>query len=365
MNVTTVKPGELTPDQVAAWSALLDVNEATDSPFFHPEYVRIIGSFRPQIDVGVVTDNGQPIAFFPFERHRRRVARPVGGRLCDLQGVIADPRIEWRVEELLHGCALKAWRFDHLLAKQPALNRRHLHHSDSPYMDLSDGFDAYAEGRLRAGSQSIKQTERKRRKLEREVGPLRFEWHATNQGVFQQLLRWKSAQRQRTGTADVLQRAWVVEALDRIRLTQGEGFAGVLSALYVGDDLVAAHFGMRTATCLHYWFPAYSDSHGRYSPGSILLLEMAKAAADMGIRRLDLGKGPERYKSSFKSGAIPLVEGAADLRPLQSRILAAWLGTREWVRGTRLRPAAVGCKRALRSIRSRFSRRHQVSLIED
>jgi CelD/BcsL family acetyltransferase involved in cellulose biosynthesis len=79
--------------------------------------------------------------------------------------------------------------------------------------------------------------------------------------------------------------------------------------LYAGDRPVAAHFGIRSETVLSWWFPAYDVDCSRYSPGLVLLLRLAEAAAAAGILQVDLGKGHEAYKESFKSADVEVAEG--------------------------------------------------------
>lgn len=355
MNVTTYKPHELNGDQLRRWKALLGSQPGLDSPFFHPTYARILGAVRPQIEVGVMTDNGEDIGFFPFERHRGSIGRPLGVKLCDIQGAVTAPDRPWSVQQLLLGCGLKVWHFDHLLTDQSPWQTWHLEQAESHYMDLSRGYAEYAAECRRAGTAQITQTDRKRRKLVREVGPIRFEWHTDSRVAFETILRWKSAQRRRTKTFDVLQVDWVLQALDQIRVTDEEDFSGVLSALYVNDRIIAAHLSMRTGTVLHHWFPTYDQDFYRYSPGLILLLEAARAAAARGIQRIDLGKGNESYKLSFRSNGLSVAEGAADLRPLCSTVRAAWFCTRRWIKSSPLRKPAELPKRLIRRVQNQLA----------
>jgi len=341
-NIDTIRPHELTAEHRQAWRRLLSAQPGLDSPFFDPVYVEILGEHRKQIEIGVVSDATTPIGFFPFERHQQTIAKPLGVKLCDLQGVIVEEDMDLSVDDVLRGCGLTSWCFDHRLVSTPASSRATCVTSHSPFMDLSNGFDEYVESWKQSGSSQRTQIRRKQRKLERERGPIRFEWHTHKEAVFDQLMAWKRAQRERTRTFDILQFEWVVSALKSIWQTRSNAFSGILSAMYVGDRLVAAHLGMCTSTVFHHWFPSYDREFYRYSPGLILLLEMAQAAAGRGIHRLDLGKGPEQYKSSFASGVLPIDEGVVELRPVRALIGSAALRTREWIKSSPLyRPAQI------------------------
>ena len=101
----------------------------------------------------------------------------MGGALSDFHGVIADARAVWDAGDLVRRCGLSTWDFDHLVASQQAFVPYHQKLAESPYLDLSAGFEAYALARRESGSEQIKKTGNLRRRLEREVGALRFQAH--------------------------------------------------------------------------------------------------------------------------------------------------------------------------------------------
>ena len=96
-------------------------------------------------------------------------------------------------------------------------------------------------------------------------------------------------------------RAETLSAIEAIRRS--------LSLLYAGDELVAGHFGLRDHGVVPTWFPAYAPSMGRYSPGLLLHLAMARAAADDGVDLIDMGRGAKTYKDELKSGDTTVAEG--------------------------------------------------------
>jgi len=352
MDINVINPNEVTESQRDLWKQMMTTEHATDSPFFHPEYVTILGEYRKQVRVAVVTEQSQPVAFFCFEKHGQ-AGRPLGIKLCDFQGIVRASEISIDAQELLKGCDLKNWQFDHLVSSQPEFSDWQMREDDSLYIDLSAGYDAYLEERKQAGTSQISVFNRKHRKLERDVGPITFEWHTDQKDVFETILELKSAQRKRTGTFDILQFDWVKEFLNKIRSTQADGFEGVLSALRVNNQLIGAHLGMKTGTVLHHWFPVYDQSFNKYSPGLILLIKTAQVAAENGIQRIDLGKGDERYKKSLGSGSISVGEGVADSRAVHHAMRSMWFHTREWIRASPLRKTLQYPKRIIRSFHTR------------
>ena len=323
MNITLTTMDRLTAEQHRAWLAVRECNPALSSPYFHPDFVRLASAVRKGVEVAVLEEGGRPEGFFAFERRSAGAGMPVAAPLNDFQAVIARPELLWSAAELIRGCGLAVWHFDHLLDVGQAFAQHAWSVTPSPYMDLSRGFEAFCEERRAAGGTDLPQARRKRKKAEIQLGPLRFVTHTTDSDVFAALARWKGEQYVRTGLANLFETPWIVALLESIRGAQGAQFSGMLSALYFGDRLAAAHLGMRSGKVLHAWFPAYDPELSRYSPGTILFCEMAKAAAELGIHRIDLGKGPEAFKLCLMSGAVPVAEGAVDFRPV-ARTLGRW-----------------------------------------
>lgn len=341
---------ELGGEVVAAWAALQESVPALDGPYFRPEYVQAVAAVRDDVEVAVLEDAGRPVAFFPFQRGPGGVGRPVGGRFSDFQAMIAPPDLRWSPEALVRACELRTFQYDHLLVAQEPFHPHHWAVTTSPYVDLSAGLEAYRAERRRAGSREIEQILYKLRKAERRLGPLRLEWHSADAAALETLLGWKSAQLRATGQPDHLRRPWVRRLLERILLSRSDGFAGVLSALWLGDKLAAVHMGMRSRTVLHWWLPAYDRALGAFSPGQLSFLEIARAAADRGVRRVDLGKGEEAYKARLMSGAIAIAVGAVDLRPVAGPLSRGWYHTVEWTRRSPLRRPLLGPARWLRAL---------------
>lgn len=328
MRVTVLPASRLTDDHVSRWSEIQQAEPSLASPFFRPEFAQALASVRDDVAVGIVEEGRQVAGFFPFQRTWGRSGRPMGEPLSDFHGLVARQGCADNAAELIRACGLSAWRFDHLPADQQPFRAYRQVETPSPFMDLCGGFEAYQEKRRLAGSGDIARIQASVRAAERQVGPLRFEFHTTEDRVFEALVRWKSEQYRSTGCTNVFAFPWAVQLLERIRRRQSPLFSGLLSALYFGDRLAAVHLGMRCAGVLHYWFPAYDPALGRHSPGRICLLEIAKAAAAQGVRRIDLGKGMEPYKSRLMSGAISVAEGIVECGAVRRALSRRWRNTR-------------------------------------
>ena len=309
--ITSVKviPGvELSSEHIALWSGIQQSNPALRSPFFSPQYTMVLVSFWDNVRVGILEGKSGVMGFFPFEAAECGKATRLG--MSDYQGVIIAETAEWNARDLIKLCGLKTWEFDHLLASQEPFKRYHRRIVESPIMDLSSGYEIFTAEKRAAGTELIKKSGNLTRKMAREIGPLRFVNHLQDPEMLRQLLRWADTKRQRqVAIAD----CWAGVALEKMLSTQHSGFNGVLSVLYAGDEPVAAHFGIRSKTILHYWWPAYNPRFASYSPGIALLLEMARAANSMGIQVIDLGMGDHAYKQRLMNASVPLAAGRIEL----------------------------------------------------
>lgn len=344
MKISVIRAAELGPAELARWDALQQDNPSLASPYFSHEFTRAAASARPDVRVAVLEEGGRIVGFFPHQR-RWGAGDPVGGRLSDHHGVVAAASTPCDWPRLLKACGLAYWQFHHLAASQrppvPVVQ------APSHGLDLSRGYEAWWRGKLASGS-NLGQLPRKARKLEREVGPLRFEADCRDPRVFEAVIRLKSEQCRRTGQLDFFAWDWTRALVEQVRAIDRPDFAGRVSALYAGDVLVAAHFGMRSRTVWHWWFPVYSQAHQGYSPGALLLLRVAETAAAQGHRLLDLGRGDERYKLSFADCGTPVLEGIVERPALLTAARAAKKRTGQWLRTS---PLALPLRPLLRRYR--------------
>ena len=152
-----IPPIALTPEHLAAWADIQRADAALDSPYFRPEFTQAVAAVRGDVEVGVLEEGGEPVGFFPFQRGRRNVARPVGGMMSDFHGVVVRQGVAWDPRQLLRGCGLSAWHFDHLIAAQEPFRPHHWSVAPSPYIDLSQGWEGYRSEQLAQHKESFKQ----------------------------------------------------------------------------------------------------------------------------------------------------------------------------------------------------------------
>lgn len=333
MNVHVLRPNDLDSNHVALWSRWQDEDPVLQSPYFCLEFIRTVGEARRDVFVGVIEEDGCVAGFFPFQRSRLGFGRPVGAMLSDFHGIIAPRSASWDAHELLDQCGLVSWEFHHLPAEQATFRARHQPIGPSHFIDLSRGFEGYADDLRRAGSHLLKDVLAKRRRTEREFGEVRLVPHVADPAVLRTLLEWKSRQYQHSGLTDLFALPWARELIERLHAMQSGCFAGMLSALYARDQIVALHFGMRSRTVLNWWFPRHDERFDRNSPGIMLRLAVAEAMVATGLQRIDLGLGSEAsYKPRLANGAIELVEGRVEAPSLVMRARQCRINAERWVR---------------------------------
>ncbi len=334
-DVRIIAAKDLTQDLLSQWKTIASDDRYLQSPFFQPEFTQTVAQVRDDVEIALVESAGELTGLFPFQRASKGLARNVCSRLSEFHGPIIRRDCDFDMVRIMQAAGLSWWQFDHLPVADSPVPQQTWATSTSPYIDLSHGYESYLAARKATNSSSVTETLRKARKAERELAPLRFEYHSNCQIAFESLIKWKDAQHVRTGRLQVLQYEWLVELLRNMTTTDASS-PGLFSTLYAGDQLLAVHLGLQTERVIHMWFPTYNPAFEKYSPGLILLLRLLEEAARRGIQRFDLGKGKERYKGSFKSGDIVIGEGAVDMRLVSGPLRKGWYDTKRWFRQSRL-----------------------------
>jgi CelD/BcsL family acetyltransferase involved in cellulose biosynthesis len=309
MKITVVHPSELGQSELARWRSIQRATPTLANPFLSPEFTVAVGRLRSRARVAVLFDGPEIVGFFPFERRGLGYGVPIGAWHSDCQGLVHLAGLDWDPQELLRACGLAVWEFDHLVDGQKPFEPYQTARYPSPIMDLSAGFDPFL-AQLRTGRRTrFRSVLREQRKLAREVGEVRFVFDSRDVEALRTVMAWKSAQYLRNGWADRFARPWLVELLEQLLDTRTEGFSGVLSMLYAGDEPVAGHFGLRSDRVMVSWFPAYDTRFRRYSPGLNMHLRLAEGAAAAAVQHLDMGPGGEGYKQRLRSRDLIVAQG--------------------------------------------------------
>lgn len=308
LKVSVVRPGDLGPGELERWRQLQCADPLLQNAFLSPEFALAVARVRGDARVAVLEGDGSIVGFLPYQLSRFGTGRPIGASVCDRQGLVCSRGFRWDVADLLRSCRLSSLEFDHLIPTQVPFQPYHVAAASSYVMDLSAGYRAYLEERLRSSRKSLRLVSAKQRNLESDFGDVEFDVRSRDPQDLHTLMRWKSAQLRRSGWPDRFAEVWVRKLLLDLFESDAAGCTGMLSVLRAGGRPIAYLYGLRSDTLLSLWFPAYDPEFGRYSPGLILHLRTAEAVARLGVREMDLGKGHEWYKDKLKTCDVDLAE---------------------------------------------------------
>lgn len=312
MKVTLVSGRDLSESDVRAWLDLQQQNPGLESPYFRPEFTRIIAEARSDVEVAVLTDGDKVVAFFPFQRERARIGKSVGHPLSDYHGIISAAGANFDLLSILRACGLVGWDFDHVPWSNDSLRAFMQLREISPTINFSMPFERYLADRRSCGS-DLRKPLQLMRKLEREFGPIVLKPHVDDIRVLRFIMERKSEQYRNTGVPDLFSKEWIRLAVERVFQTQTKDFGGMLSALYAGPEMVAALLSIRSSDIIHAWFLAFDERFSSYSPGLLLYLKFAEIGQQLGFRYLDIGKGDHVHKRRLMNGFVAVGTGAVEL----------------------------------------------------
>ncbi len=317
------RPSELSNKQKERWRSLVQSHKSLQHPQLTFEWAEIIESAGWPVEI-VEFQEDNSSGFFPFARYTPTQAGPIGGHFSDRQAIMASPTATIDPLKLIRLCQINRYHFDHVAVENFWVSQ-FPHETDSAFkIILKSTFADYWEQlqiRCRSWCQQI---QRKQRKLTREVGPLRFEFHTDSNEAWQALIEWKQKQVVDAGLLDVFSDDRSRRLMLQTVKHQSSNFAGMLSALYAGSQLVAVHLGQRSGDNFNAWIPSYHPEFSSYSPGVILHLELLSRAVNEGIVEIDLGRGTNPLKQNLATETTDLAIGAIDSRP--------WSGITDYVK---------------------------------
>lgn len=344
----TIRAAELSAKQIDAWNTIQEQDSRFASPFFRPEFTQALAQVCEDVRVALLLEDGSEAGFLALESSNG-VGRPAGYPMSSFHGVVTQAS-GWSLDGLLPAAGLKTLRFDHWISTQPEMRESISVRSACERIDLSDGFDVYAEQKRRQGSKLLRETCRLKRKLEREVGEVRCV-RSHSLAAFEQLCRWKSLQCERTGAADLFSFDWPQKLLRALLVQATNSFGGELWELHSGDNMIAANYVLRSRDVAHGWFMSFDTRFGQYSPGMILIYEILRQSEAAGIARLDLGTGASKFKRRLMTDSVEVGSGVVDPRPVARAVWSQWLKTRDWIKTSRLRNTALRVDRMLTNSR--------------
>jgi CelD/BcsL family acetyltransferase involved in cellulose biosynthesis len=307
MRVTVVRPDDIGPSEASLWTTYQRASRLTNSPFYSLTFAKVVAQFRPNARIAVVEDDGKIQAFLPFELRAAKTAVPIGHPMNDLQGFISSGAMfDARLAMKLAG--LRGWRFTHAPAEQLVLVPHHYRETtiEVPIADLSDGYERYAESLSRS---LVTKNGRRRRALERLAGPVSFEWRESHPAKsLKQLMQWK-AEKYYTAR-QMLSRPDELGIIAELSTAESPDCIGLVGVLRAGERSVAINFALKSPGCLAGWFSAYDNDLQQFSPGIMMYLAVAEAAASHDTDRYELGHGQHGYKSRLANSSYLGAGGA-------------------------------------------------------
>lgn len=313
----------------AVWADMRKGNPELRSPYFHPDYTRLLAELRPDVRIVCQYDEaGTPIAFLPIQG--RRFARPVGSPMSDYHAIITN-RDDVTYNSLLENSGIGAYHYscatDIGRLRQPQI----LSTNETAAIDILTTADDWRKDRDGSYRRHLKSNRRRTRKAEEDIGAKRVELFSRDIDVYTALVKWKREKFAQTKKYDVLSADWT-QALIRTLWERGAQaeLRCDMHALYFGDQLAAIDLGLSDGDVFHSWMVAYNDELSEYAPGIQLLEGLIDASSETGYRRIDMGEGLDGYKRHYRSASHEVVSGLVPLKGAAGRLSRIYAATERW-----------------------------------
>lgn len=331
MAIDVLRPCELTPGHVRAWRAFQAADPDAGSPFLTPDWVQAVERARApgRLRVAVEHGGGEPRAFLAV-RAGTFTALPAGAPLSDYHGVVAAPGGDADMPALLRALGVSRYDFTSAPLSQRALAAGVRGRDVSRRVDVSLGGEGFA-ARLKAqGSDLLRDTAKRRRKMEREVGPVTLTWRDRDRDAFDRFVALKREQHRETRQTDVLGAPWVRRLFDDLWTRDDPAFGAMFSTLRIDGRLAAGHLGLGAGTVMHAWFIAHDGHFARYSPGMVLISELTRHLAETGWHEFDLGPGDYAFKDRMCDAGRAVGHGFVGRPSPAAAFRGAAYGVRRW-----------------------------------
>lgn len=306
MKITSVRPSELGPAELARWGALQDADPELADPYFSAGWALLVDSVRSDARVAVFEDSRGIQGFLPVQKRSAFTAMAIGAPMCDYQGVIAAADAEIDLRRAAVAIGVERIDFAHAPATQAAF---------APFVratevvrcaDLSKGFAAYMAELKAAGSSSPKNYGWRGRKAEREIGPVQARGFAADPEGLETLIGWKRDQMRRTRQPDLFATRWVDQLVRRIAEGPLHDLEPAFFTVRINGQIAGAHLGLRRGKAMHNWLIAHDPALNAVSPGTLVWFAQLEIAAAAGVTEVDYGCGDYPYKrlSSNRSRTV-------------------------------------------------------------
>lgn len=333
LSVEIIGTDALTSAERALWLEWVAADAAYESPFFHPDFTAIAGEVAPDARLAVLHQGGDVVGFLPHQR-RGGAAQPLAAPMNDYHAVIAKPGLVIGLEQAPE--LTDARSFTATGWAGPAGEGEGRTSARTLLADLSAGWDAYYADRKAKFGKFVRDKERVRRSMERDLGPVRFEANG-DLSHFERLIGLKQEQYRRTRRHDIFACGWTVEMLRALLTHRDPAFGARLAVLYAGDRPMAYEIGLRGGAHYHFWVPAYEAEGAKFSPGMLLSMDAMQALSAEGVKLFDFGFEGEAYKKYFCDAERQVWEGAV----VEDGLMKAMAGDSSLAQSVRRRWAVI------------------------
>lgn len=296
---------ELTENDVARWTALLQSAAPEGNAFLSPTFVRAAGEAYGRVAACFFDDGTDLVGVLPFQYGSAfssllRAAERAGEEMSDYFGIVARDDFRCTPKQLLTLAGLNLLHFTHLGDEQRRYGLTGETSRIGLRIELGDSGRRYWDQLRKRDHKFVSDTERRERNAQKLYGPLRFRFAEPDlQHWFQKLLVEKRRQYRETESGD-----WQIEQMRLLKILSNANApdcTGIVSTLQFGDSWAAIHFGLKSRRTLHYWIPVYNPLLSAYAPGRLLLRQIILQAEENGVSVIDRGAGESKAKRDFPS----------------------------------------------------------------
>lgn len=320
---------DLSGDEIEYWNRHSAEDLDLRRSFMTYTFVKAVQKALGNVFILVLQENNIPKFILPMQRVYGPIGalgifEPPGGVMTDYFGAIARPGVKIDIDRVLAATKGKvnAIVFSHLDETQVKFGLTGSEYRIGLRTRMGCSSGEFWTNLRKSDKKLVYDTERREKKLQADAGSIAFEW--TSQAPVQDmawLVEAKKSQYTRTGkTLAPLFNQENVALLLNLLASTDPACHGQLSVLRCGEDIVAAHFGLRFNEVFHVWFPVYNSKYSQYSPGRILFKHMFMAGAAAGITIFDRGEGDNQAKRDFANEEHYFAKGLWISPSLQGQI---------------------------------------------
>ena len=330
-----MRPSALGAAETAAWRQMQAQSPSLRRAFLSPSFALACERASSRAYVAVLHDGSGIRGFLPFQfrtiwHERLRLAERIGGSLSDAAGIIAPADLRITATSLMRVAGLASMSISHLMEGQQLFGLDAVWSQVGHVTDLHAGPEAYFADLLQRDRILVRDTERRLRKADKDLGALRLvQPDPISADMVAALIAEKRRQYRRTQVPDVFARAENLRLIDVLNEAPEPECRLVMNRLEAGGRVLEQHLGPRHHDVLSHWFPVYDPDARTVSPGRLLLWYMIQRANEDGIRLIDYGEGDALYKRELATGSVRYGRAGWSSGSVRSLLARGWQSL-EW-----------------------------------